>query len=102
MKKTITTIAILSIVLVGGLVYFSQSEVQAQAGATNQDIKDFFALTGTNPAVTNAQLADVSAWLTQHRGLESPATAGDLVDYVYQTLREQVISHKRNTATVTF
>ena len=70
--------------------------------AGNQDLKDFFALTGNNPAVTNGQLQSLSDWLTEHIGTDGPATADDFVDYVYQTIREQVVSHKRRTASLSF
>jgi hypothetical protein len=64
--------------------------------ATAKDIKDFFALSGNNPAVTNTQLVSLDAWLEDHTG-ETGADA--LIDYWYKTLREQVISHKRATST---
>lgn len=70
--------------------------------ATNQNLKDFFALSGNNPALTNAQLTDLSDWLTDHNGLSVPADVDDIVDYLYDTLRQQVISYKRRTISVTF
>lgn len=70
--------------------------------ATNQDLKDFFAFTGNNPAVTNGQLQSVSDWLTEHKGLETPADADDLVDFLYESLRQQVVSFKRQNTVVTF
>jgi hypothetical protein len=70
--------------------------------ATNQTVKDFFASSGNNPEVSNTQLTKISDWLTEHKGLDAPATADDLVDYIYQTLREQVLAHRRRTSIVTF
>lgn len=67
--------------------------------ATNQNLIDFFALTGNNPSVTNQQLTDLSDWLTDHIGLDAPADADDVVDYIYKTFREQVIAHKRAATT---
>lgn len=82
--------------------------------ATSQNLKDFFALSGNNPAVTDGQLQSVSDWLTDNLGLNNvvdvlgvptlppPADADDLVDYFYRHVREQVLNYKRRTTTVTF
>lgn len=61
---------------------------------TVQGLKDFFDSTGNNPPVTNSQLTELNDWLTSHTGIESP-TPDDLVDHLYNMLREQVVSHKR-------
>ncbi len=69
--------------------------------ATNKDIKDFFALSGNNPAVTNGQLSDLAAWFTSITSIESP-TPDDFVDHIYKTLKGQVISHKRQNTVVSW
>jgi hypothetical protein len=69
--------------------------------ATNQNIKDFFALTGNNPAVTNQQLTDTSVWLDSVIG-GTGSTADDLVDFIYKTIKQQVVSYKRSIAEITF
>ncbi len=63
---------------------------------TVQGLKDFFDSTGTNSPVTNQQLLEVDSWLSDHTGIENP-TPSDLADYLYNMLREQVVSHKRGT-----
>ncbi len=71
--------------------------------ATAQDLKDFFALTD-NPdvePVTDDQLLAVEAWLEDHTGIENPGP-DDLIDYLYTTLKQQVISHKRATSAHSF
>lgn len=69
--------------------------------ATNQDLKDFFALTGNNPPVSNAQLQDLADWLSEHAGIETP-TANDVVDFVYKTFREQIVAFKRRRVNQTW
>jgi len=69
--------------------------------ATNQNIKDFFALTGNNPTVTNQQLLNVQKWLDDAEGLEN-SDANDLIDYLYESIKNQVISHKRAATIITF
>ncbi len=64
--------------------------------ATNQNIKDFFALTGSNPPVTNDQLTDLADWLSSVTGEATP-NADSVVDYIYKTFAEQVRAHKRRT-----
>ena len=71
---------------------------------TVQGLKDFFDardnVPGTFPAVTNQQLTEVTDWLLSVTGIEAP-TPDDLVDFIYNMLHEQVISHKReNTISV--
>ena len=68
--------------------------------ATAQDIKDFFALSGNNPPVTNAQLVSLDDWLKGITG--GDGGADELVDYLYEMLRQQVISHKRATSAHTW
>ena len=67
--------------------------------ASPQDIKDFFALTGSNPPVTNSQLLKLDAWLEDHTG---ESGSGALVDYLYTMLKQQAISHQRASQEVTF
>ena len=67
-----------------------------EMAATNQAIKDFFALTGNNPVVTNSQLQDVSTWLDSQLG-QTGSDADDLLDFIYTTVRQYVTSHKRST-----
>ncbi|KKN67782.1 hypothetical protein LCGC14_0458150 [marine sediment metagenome] len=69
--------------------------------ATAQNIKDFFALTGNNPAVENNQLTALSAWFSDHTGIETP-TPDDFVDYIYTMFQQQVVSHKRATSAHTW
>ena len=70
--------------------------------ATKQDIKDFFALTGNNPPVTNAQLLSIEDFLSDRLTVPTMVTEDTLIDYIYQILREQVISHKRTKAPIAF
>ena len=67
--------------------------------ATAQNLKDFFALSGNNPPVTNAQLTALNDWLTD---MTDKSGADGLVDHVYETLKQQVISHKRRQQSITF
>lgn len=69
--------------------------------ATNDDLKAFFALSGNNAPVTNAQLTKLSAWFTDHTGKETP-TPDDFIDYIYTTFQQQVISHQRATSKPTW
>lgn len=69
--------------------------------ATAQDIIDFFALSGNNPTVTNAHLQRVGDWATAIYGIESP-TPDDLVDILFQFLRQNVISYERSLTEVVF
>lgn len=69
--------------------------------ATNQDLKDFFALSGNNRALTNVMLTQLSTWFTAHTGIESP-TPDDFIDYVFNTFEQQVKSHKRSTLNPTW
>ena len=69
--------------------------------ATAKDLKDFFALTGNNPPVTNGQLLSLAAWFTDRTGTES-LTPDDFIDFIYTTFSEQVQSHKRAAATFTW
>ena len=67
---------------------------------TKKNIKDFFALTGNNPPVTDQQLSDVEEWL-KSTGIEEP-TLDDLVDYLYKTIKQQVVSHTRSKTIIDF
>ncbi len=62
---------------------------------TNKNLKDFFALTGNNPPVTNDQLTDLAAWLSSATGEATPS-ADSVVDYIYKTFAEQVRAHKKS------
>ena len=64
--------------------------------ATSQDLKDFFALTGNNPVVTDSQLLDVQAWLDHELG-KTGSDADALVDFIYRTIRTHVRTYKRQT-----
>jgi hypothetical protein len=76
--------------------------------ATNQDIKDFFALSGTNPNITSAQLTKLSDWAVavmqpvDANGDPRAANADDLVDYLYRDLRAKIEHWLRDKAQVTF
>ena len=70
--------------------------------ATNQKIKDFFALSGNNPTVTAGQLTklvDAIGAAINEDG--SPATPDQLVDYVYQELKNLAIYHDQDTEAAT-
>ena len=69
--------------------------------ATDQDIKDFFALTGNNPNFTNTRLAKVTDWLKATTGKDS-VDADDVVDYLFDELRAKVTHWLQDTAQVTF
>ncbi len=62
--------------------------------ATNQDIKDFFALAGHT--VTNSHLTRLATWLQVQEGFETTPDATDLVNTIYRTIRQQVIDHERD------
>ncbi len=65
--------------------------------ATNQKIKDFFALTGNNPIVTNEQLTKLAEAVGARVNRdESPVDADGLVDFIYQELRDITIHHNAN------
>ena len=66
--------------------------------ATPNDLKNFFALSGNNPPVTNAQLTKLAVWLGEQIGkdpLLGPADADDFVDFVYQTTRQAIVHRQR-------
>ncbi len=69
--------------------------------ATPQDIKDFLALSGNNPAVTDDQLIRVRAWLSSAISKDNP-DSDDLVDYTYKTWKEQTLAYERRNTVVTF
>jgi hypothetical protein len=73
--------------------------------ATNQSIKDFFALSGNNPNVTNAQLVEVADWMkavTSWEEGDPDPDADTLVDLLYADLRAKVTHWLRDQAVVTF
>ena len=70
--------------------------------ATNQKIKDFFALTGNNPTVTAGQLSKVIEALGATINEDhSSATADQLVDYVYQELKNLTVYYNQDKKTAT-
>lgn len=69
--------------------------------ATNQNVKDFFALSGNNPNITNAQLVKVADWLKATTGKET-VDADDVVDYLYADLRAKVTHWLKDRQAVTF
>ncbi len=70
--------------------------------ATNTDIKNFFALTGNNPAMTNAKLTRLAAAVGARINEDgTPADAGQLVDFVYQELKNITIYHEQDAAAST-
>ncbi len=79
--------------------------------ATNQNIKDFFALSGNNPNITNAQLVKVGDWMkavTNWRATDDegnpvpPPDADTLVDLLYADLRAKVTHWLKDRQAVTF
>ena len=65
--------------------------------ATNQKIKDFFALSGNNPALTNAQIAKLATALGDRiHDDNSDATPDELVDFIYQEVRNPTIYFNRD------
>ena len=70
--------------------------------ATNTDVKNFFALTGNNPNVTNAQLTRLAAAVGARVNQDgTPADAGQLVDFIYQELKNITIYHEQDAAAST-
>lgn len=65
---------------------------------TVQGLKDFFDSTGNNPVITNQQLTELNSWFSSHTGIANP-TPDDLVDFIYNMLREQVVNYKRGAMT---
>ena len=73
--------------------------------ATNQNIKDFFALSGNNPNVTNPQLAKVQDWMkavTPWQEGDPDPDADTLVDLLYADLRAKVTHWLKDQTEVTF
>ena len=69
---------------------------------TNQDIKNFFARSGNNPAVTNPQLTRLAKALGARINEDgSNATPDQLVDFMYQELKNMVIYHEQDVAATT-
>lgn len=66
--------------------------------ATNQDLKDFFALTGNNPAITNEQLTRLQDAMAA--GFIDPPTidADWLVDRIYEYLVGVVLEQEKADA----
>lgn len=64
--------------------------------ATGQDIKDFFALSGNNAAVTNGQLVRVQTWMNSIGVANSDGD--DLVDHLYEYLKESVLHSEDSRA----
>lgn len=70
--------------------------------ASNQDLKNFFALSGNNPTMTNAKLTKLAAWLTLKKTAPVSATADDVVDHLYEYLDQQVRSDLKNKTVTTW
>lgn len=73
--------------------------------ATNDDIKNFFALSGNNPTITNARFAKISDWMKAVTGWEAgdpEPGAGTLVDLLYADLEGKVKHWLKDQQTVTF
>ncbi len=73
--------------------------------ATNDDIKNFFKLSGNNPNVTNAQLAKINDWMkavTPQEEAGPDPNADTLVDLLYADLRAKVTHWLKDQQTVTF
>jgi hypothetical protein len=67
--------------------------------ASNQDIKDFFALSGNNPAVTNPQLVKLAAAVGKEANEDgSPATPDQFVDAAYTYYRNLTIYNEQDEA----
>ena len=67
--------------------------------ATSQDIKDFLALSGNNPNVSNTKMTRLKAALGAKINLDgSPAEEDQLVDYVYQHLVDLTVRHEKEAA----
>ena len=70
--------------------------------ATNTDVRNFFALTGNNPNVTNTKLTRMAAALGARIHEDgSPATPEELVDFLYQELKNIVVYHEQDRAAAT-
>ena len=70
--------------------------------ATNQNIKNFFALSGNNPAVTNGQLTRLAAAMQAKYAGEGVTVDADwLVDWIYQQLKNETIYHEQDEAAST-
>ena len=79
--------------------------------ATNDDIKNFFKLSGNNPNITNAQLVKIQDWMkavTSWRAEDEdgnsnpPPDADALVDLLYRDLRYKVTTWLKDQKAVTF
>ena len=67
--------------------------------ATANDIKNFFALTGNNPVVTNGHLNRLAAAVGKEVNEDrSPATPDQFVDAIYQYYRNQTIYSEQDDA----
>ena len=70
--------------------------------ANNTDIKNFFSLTGNNPAVTNGQLTRLAEALGARINDDgSPASQDQLVDFVYQELKNLTIYYNQDKGAAT-
>lgn len=65
--------------------------------ANNQDIKDFFALTGNNLEVTNPRLVRLQAYIDFTIGV-SGSNADQLIDFLFDQLVERVLAFELSIA----
>ena len=65
--------------------------------ATNQDIRNFYALTGNNDPVTDSQFLVMRDWLA-YTLRKDTVDANDYVNWVYNMTRQEVTNYKRRTA----
>lgn len=76
--------------------------------ATNNDIKNLFALTGNNPPLTAARLTKLADWgqavihPVDDDGEPRGVTPDDLVDYIYADLERKVKHWLKDEQVVTF
>ena len=64
--------------------------------ATNQDLRNFFALAGIN--VTMSQLGRARDWLQTAEGFEGPPDADDLIRTIHKYLRQRVLAFEDELA----
>jgi len=65
--------------------------------ATNQSIKDAFALSGNKPDVTNSRLVRLQIFIDSELGITG-STADDFWDYVYEDLKDRVLARELSIA----
>jgi len=76
--------------------------------STNENLKDFFALSGNNPTLTDAQLIKIRDWLDfaigpkDEDGNSRTSTSDDLVDWLYQIVKSNTIKYSKQQTPITF